>query len=588
MLLEIYNFIKQLFVEQTTPVEVLIIILVCIAGGMIISFILYAFFVLAIWSMRFRKKVTLRYVLFPSNKHVKEHLGKYLLSGLTTLIVVSTLVTKHDLIDAVKNYKWKASDIEQIEEVLPMLSNSSIINDLDGQVAATLLQPLIDVGDSRSAKVLTTIILRFVKQEKRAPFILRFLTEGEYLVWLCIVLSVVYILFLTSDRFSRIRADSESSEETQYGKTARSLLLLVTCIGILLAAPNLAREYNEAIDGLPIGPSVGSCGSAAYRGETVIVADISKDPLWKDYRELGARFGLRACWSVPILSESDHVLGTLAIYHTEVYEPTAAELDISMKSAALARVAIEHAKALDTLQDREAALRQSHAKVQDLAGRLIAAQEEERRRLSRELHDGLNQHLATLSFEIGFLRSQLPEENTDMRERLRALQTRAAQAIDDARHRSRELPPASLEHLGLVSALRTHCFEIEKQEEIRVKLTLVKVPENIPREVALCLYRVAQEALRNAVKHSGAPEVRVTLTGADGSLELYVADSGSGFDTEQIRGGLGLVSMEERVRLLGGSVCVTSQPRLGTRLEIRVPVSDSEPFEDRSVEKHRA
>jgi signal transduction histidine kinase len=356
----------------------------------------------------------------------------------------------------------------------------------------------------------------------------------------------------------------------------------------VLAAPNLPREYNEAIDGLPIGPSVGSCGSAAYRGETVIVTDISKDPLWKDYRELGARFGLRACWSVPILSESDHVLGTLAIYHTEVYEPTAAELDISMKSAALARVAIEHAKTLDTLQDREAALRQSHAKVQDLAGRLIAAQEEERRRLSRELHDGLNQHLATLSFEIGFLRSQLPEENTDMRERLRALQTRAAQAIDDARHMSRELHPASLEHLGLVSALRTHCFEIEKQEEIRVKLTLVKVPENIPREVALCLYRVAQEALRNAVKHSGAPEVRVTLTGADGSLELYVADSGSGFDRDRTEGGLGLVSMEERVRLLGGSFEMTSQPRLGTRLEARVPMSESEPLEDRSVEKHRA
>ncbi len=91
MFLEIYNFIKQLFVEQTTPVEVLIIILVCVAGGMIISFILYAFFVLVIWSLRFREMVTLRCVLFPSNKNIKECLGKYFLSGLTTLIVVSTL-----------------------------------------------------------------------------------------------------------------------------------------------------------------------------------------------------------------------------------------------------------------------------------------------------------------------------------------------------------------------------------------------------------------------------------------------------------------------------------------------------------------
>ncbi len=248
MFLEIYNIIKQLFVEQTTPAEVLIIILVYITGGMIISFILYAFFVLVIWSMRFREKVTLRCVLFPSNKNIKEYLGKYLISGLTILIVVSTLVTKHDLIDSVKNYRL--SDIEHIEDVLPMLSNSSIINELDDQVAATLLQPLIDVGDSRSAKVLTTIILRIVKQEKRAPFILRFLTESKYLVWVCIVLSVVYILFLTSDRFSHIRTNSESSEEVQYGKTARSLLLLVTCIGILLTTSNLVNDEEALTAGI--------------------------------------------------------------------------------------------------------------------------------------------------------------------------------------------------------------------------------------------------------------------------------------------------------------------------------------------------
>ena len=153
---------------------------------------------------------------------------------------------------------------------------------------------------------------------------------------------------------------------------------------------------------------------------------------------------------------------------------------------------------------------------------------------------------------------------------------------------SRELHPASLEHLGLASALRTYCSEIEKQEKIRAKLTLVKVPENIPPHVALCLYRVAQEALRNAVKHSGAPEVRVTLTGADGSLELYIADSGSGFDSDGTRGGLGLVSMEERVRLLGGSFRITSQPRLGTRLEVRVPLHQAQqhPVSDATAQKH--
>jgi signal transduction histidine kinase len=149
------------------------------------------------------------------------------------------------------------------------------------------------------------------------------------------------------------------------------------------------------------------------------------------------------------------------------------------------------------------------------------------------------------------------------------------QIINDARLMSRQLHPASLEHLGLVTSLRSLCAEIEKQEGIRVRLSLIDVPDHIHPDAALCLYRVAQEGLRNAAKHSGAKEVRVTLTGASRTIELYIADTGSGFDSAQIkeRGGLGLVSMEERVRLLGGSFRITSQPRLGTRIAAKVPLS---------------
>jgi PAS domain S-box-containing protein len=235
----------------------------------------------------------------------------------------------------------------------------------------------------------------------------------------------------------------------------------------------------------------------------------------------------------------------------------------------------EHKIALAALQVRESALRESHAKIRDLAGQLIAAQEEERRRLSRELHDGLNQQLAALTFEIGFLRSRLPEHDDQVKERLRHLQTLTNQIINDARLMSRQLHPASLEHLGLVTSLRSLCAEIEKQEGIRVRLSLIDVPDHIHPDAALCLYRVAQEGLRNAAKHSGAKEVRVTLTGASRTIELYIADTGSGFDSAQIkeRGGLGLVSMEERVRLLGGSFRITSQPRLGTRIAAKVPLS---------------
>jgi PAS domain S-box-containing protein len=244
----------------------------------------------------------------------------------------------------------------------------------------------------------------------------------------------------------------------------------------------------------------------------------------------------------------------------------------------------EHKTALAALQVRESALRESHAKIRDLAGQLIAAQEEERRRLSRELHDGLNQQLAALTFEIGLLRSRLPEHGAQVKERLRHLQTLTTQIINDARLMSRQLHPASLEHLGLVTALRSLCAEIEKQEGIRVRLSLINVPDPIPPDAALCLYRVAQEGLRNAAKHSGAREVRVTLTGASRTIELYIADTGSGFDNTRIKenGGLGLVSMEERVRLLGGRFRITSQPRLGTRISASVPLS-KQPLQDYPV-----
>jgi len=234
----------------------------------------------------------------------------------------------------------------------------------------------------------------------------------------------------------------------------------------------------------------------------------------------------------------------------------------------------DHKLALAALEIRESALRESHARIRDLAGQLIVAQEEERRHLSRELHDGLSQQLAALTFEIGFLRSRLPDHEVDIRERLRHLQSLTRQIIGDARLMSRRLHPASLEHVGLVSALRTLCAEIEKQEGMRATLSLLNVPEHIPPDVSLCLYRVAQEGLRNAVQHSGAREVRITVTGANDTIELYIADTGSGFDEARLkdRRGLGLVSMEERVHLLGGTFHMTSRPGLGTRLEVCVPL----------------
>ncbi|HWH68132.1 MAG TPA: GAF domain-containing protein, partial [Candidatus Sulfotelmatobacter sp.] len=124
------------------------------------------------------------------------------------------------------------------------------------------------------------------------------------------------------------------------------------------AAPSLPAAYVRAIEGSPIGPQAGSCGTAAFRKEPVFVADIRVDPLWVNYRELAARHGLRACWSVPILSPANQVLGTFAMYYHEPRRPSPAELQLIASAANLAKIALEHQRAEDALREKELCYRQ--------------------------------------------------------------------------------------------------------------------------------------------------------------------------------------------------------------------------------------
>ncbi len=306
-----------------------------------------------------------------------------------------------------------------------------------------------------------------------------------------------------------------------------------------------ANERLAAINGKPVSEHIG-------RRLRDIVPKIAEkvDPIHQRVFETGE----------PVLDVEIH--GT-----TEVWSGTALSSYFPLKgedgtvqflsSVVQDITARKHAE--EALRASEAALRKSHEKTQDLAGKLIVAQEEERRRLSREIHDGLNQQLAALSFEIGKLRGRLPKDPELIRERLTVLQGRTAGVIDDARDMSYELHPSTLEYLGLVTALKSFCPEFGEQEQIKARLTIVDVPGSIPPDVALCVYRVAQEGLRNVARHSGAREVRVALVGTGEGIELSIVDSGRGFDTDEAErknGGLGLVSMGERVRLLGGDLVI--------------------------------
>ncbi|HSH14882.1 MAG TPA: sensor histidine kinase, partial [Verrucomicrobiae bacterium] len=158
--------------------------------------------------------------------------------------------------------------------------------------------------------------------------------------------------------------------------------------------------------------------------------------------------------------------------------------------------------------------------------------------------------------------------------RMQELSTQVKELSSDVHRISHELHPAKLEQLGLAAAVRGFCKELSLANEIAIRFESDELPPALPKQLALCLYRITQEALQNVVKHSHAISATVQLTARDGEIRLHIADDGDGFDpaTVPAGGSLGLVSMRERVRLVEGALTVESKPGAGTRVEVRVTV----------------
>jgi PAS domain S-box-containing protein len=206
--------------------------------------------------------------------------------------------------------------------------------------------------------------------------------------------------------------------------------------------------------------------------------------------------------------------------------------------------------------------------IRALTSRLMSAQEQERRRFARDIHDSLCQHLGLLIAEIGSVAADLPTANA-AKLPLRAAQERALRIADEARQIARQLHPAILEDLGLVKALQQLCDDFSQADGVRVAFRIRGALQPPSLEAASCAYRIAQEALNNVARHAQASHVTILLAGHR-DLNLSVRDDGVGFDPAAVRGagGLGLVSMEERARMAGGTLSVTARPGRGTRVRL--------------------
>lgn len=211
--------------------------------------------------------------------------------------------------------------------------------------------------------------------------------------------------------------------------------------------------------------------------------------------------------------------------------------------------------------------------LKDLGGRLITAQEEERSRIARELHDDLNQRMALLSIELEQIQQEVGKPAI-LRRRVHALQLQAQEIAADIHRLSYKLHPSKLDHLGLGAAVTSLCEELSKAGKLNVDLRLKGFPADLPRDLTLSVFRVVQESLRNSVKHSGAQAAQVVLEKSNQAVRLSVSDNGCGFDerSASLSQGLGFISMRERIRFVGGEMHVYSQPERGTRIEVSVPL----------------
>lgn len=200
--------------------------------------------------------------------------------------------------------------------------------------------------------------------------------------------------------------------------------------------------------------------------------------------------------------------------------------------------------------------------------KLIQAHEEERTRIARELHDDINQRLALLVINLDSLKQVLPPSRVDLRLALDEEIRQAAELGSDVQNLSHRLHSSRLEHLGFVRAADSFCRELADLRKVKIDFHSENVPRELSDGISLSLFRVLQEALQNAIKHSGSKRFQVFLRGGVTEIELTVRDTGQGFDAEEaMKGhGIGLTSMKERLKLVNGNLSIDSQPQRGTTI----------------------
>jgi signal transduction histidine kinase len=341
---------------------------------------------------------------------------------------------------------------------------------------------------------------------------------------------------------------------------------VLQCAETWMAPSRTGQALADQSRRMTFARGVGLPGRIWSSGQSVWIVDVARDSNFPRAPS-AAIDGLHGAFGFPIVGPGGF-LGVMEFFRPEIREPDDALLQMFDAVGRQIGQFIERENAQAELE---------RARQAAEAGRLLQAQENESRRIARELHDDLGQGLALLTVQMDLLRQSPPEETGELEARMQELLAQIRHLSSSVHDLSHQLHPSKLEQLGLVAAIGGLCRELTHSHGLKIEFTHDELPAVSP-DTALCLYRIAQEGLRNAIKHSGARQAEVVLRRAADVISLWIVDHGRGFDPRQVQGksGLGLVSMRERVRYLGGEIAIDSQPSGGTRLHVRVPLKDTE------------
>jgi PAS domain S-box-containing protein len=393
----------------------------------------------------------------------------------------------------------------------------------------------------------------------------------------------------------------EIMEHTPEGITIADALD-ITIRRVSIYGKELAGLPPEDIEGIPSNEDADKWGFFRADGTTIATEELPLtrtiqagevicNEKWVLQRENGKKVSV-LCNAGPIRGDGGNIIGGLMLWRdiaeTKQAREAVQKARLELKTKVKERTA-ELLKIIDSLQlemiERqrvELALRKSEDDLHHLAAQLLNAQEGERLRIANDLHDDVGQSLLLLNMGLSSHQRRLPEDLSEMREEFNHYKKQLSIIIEKVRSISKELHPSGLEDLGLNVAISILFKELEQLPNIKVTIEMDDIRDIFQLEIKITIYRIFQELFSNIAKHADATQVSVTIKKEIGRVIFRIEDNGTGFNIQNIQSlhaqkrGLGLASIEERVRMLGGALDIWSQPGQGSRTEFAIPISDSQ------------